>query len=64
MNLLHNTEELSRFENELFLEFFAIIEYSKNSNLVPRAFIWGRGEKNSSFSNRDNSSVLWSKFMF
>jgi hypothetical protein len=48
MNLLHNTEELSRFENELFLEFFAIIEYSKNS----------------SFSNRDNSSVLWSKFMF
>jgi hypothetical protein len=48
MNLLHKTEELSRIENELFLEFFAIIEYSKNS----------------SFSNRDNSSVLWSKFMF
>jgi hypothetical protein len=45
MNLLHKTEELSRFENELFL---LIIEYSKNS----------------SFSNRDNSSVLWSKFMF
>jgi hypothetical protein len=49
MNLLHKTEELSRFENEIFLEFFAIIiEYSKNS----------------SFSNRDNSSVLWSKHMF
>jgi hypothetical protein len=45
MNLLHKTEELSRFENELFLP---IIEYSKNS----------------SFSNRDNFSVLWSKFMF
>ena len=37
MNLLHNTEELSRFENELFL---LIIDNSKNS----------------SFSNRDNSS--------
>jgi hypothetical protein len=45
MNLLHKTEELSRFENELY----SII--AKNS-------------KNSSFSNRDNSSVLWSKFMF
>jgi hypothetical protein len=45
MNLLHKTEELSRFENELFL---LIIEYSKNS----------------SFSNHDNSSVLWSKLMF
>jgi hypothetical protein len=27
MNFLHKTEELSRFENELFLEFFAIKEY-------------------------------------
>jgi hypothetical protein len=48
MNLLHKTEELSRFENEQFLLLYIIIEYSKNS----------------SFSNRDNSSVLWSKFMF
>ena len=27
MNLLHKTEELSRFENEIFLEFFAINNY-------------------------------------
>jgi hypothetical protein len=49
MNLLHKTEELSRFENEIFLLYSIII--AKNS-------------KNISFSNRDNSSVLWSKFMF
>jgi hypothetical protein len=41
MNLLHKTEELSRFENFVFYN-----------------------SKNISFSNRDNSSVLWSKFMF
>ena len=35
-NLFHKTEELSRFEYELFLEFFAIIEYSKNSSFSNR----------------------------
>jgi hypothetical protein len=39
MNLLHKTEELSRFENELIL-------------------LLSNNVKNSSFSNRDNASVL------